>query len=758
MEGVEWVKSQFSVIIPTNRTLPEPLSLDEIWRNIFPPLLILKNIESEKKKYYQALHRSILEMFPTKKLNSSAKNFKELMNNVFIVRDDFRPKDPDLIIKFLDSLRPTHNPRLTSDFTFIMWDFPSHLSNTTMRINKSCRRHRHRKSKRRSHEMNSTMNNNQEHIKSHKINSEVKKDQNESTKVANLSDHLEKSSQERKSLLVISLSLKGGIRPIIRENTVSTIKNHTNSKEDAILSVTQDNSIACDKTLLNNPVNTQTSNQQKDNNSQQHPNENNQVDNQLNNQSNTSKTKEINPFTFFTETVDYNLFLNILYKLNLTNHEIWKSIMQTNGNVDRFLDVYLPFLSSKWNFHLESESFFILYEIITDLIIQYYSIISRLNTALDAIRNISIHIMGNKHSISLKLHVFRNYGRFLNFLKNNVSAAYFSSVFDAFVTECQKNRPLRLLTLKFIYNTFKPHGISYLIKHFRNLLASTRHHIDHNLFFYIFQVFIEQTQMHQSDQFGDKLKKDIKHHNNNKGHLNQKEPLINFIKLCLSTAVKDKILTQTICIIVSVLLEKVQIYNSDLSFITNFSKKVTYFIFRCLFRRKYRRKIVSLLDLLSAIYPKLPESVQINISNDAAILYNTQILPFTAVSALRPSVKCDSNVFSEFRRKDEREPFSKYILYNNNIFSPQSASFINADIQININISKKYNIGNHFRQTIYTSQKSRNLSVKKVVRNGSRSPRTIIGQETPKKPITPLINSRQHRLKTAINSRRHQYR
>lgn len=396
--------------------------------------------------------------------------------------------------------------------------------------------------------------------------------------------------------------------------------------------------------------------------------------------------------TFFNIRAD--IFFEILLKLSRQKHWILSTFFNSSGSIDLFLDQMMPFVSNnlnlfsfsksqKGNFLLKkSESLFILIELIFDILIGYSSEISRFNEITNRLwKKLLFFISNNSNNensdISLEIHVFRCCIRFLNFFRRKFPQPQFITFFNPFIFACEKSYHLRPLSLQYVV-LYKQFGIP-INKYFRNLFEQDEEDNSNSIINNNFDDDDDNSNRNEEENNNNSqinehqnciiLKKSIDHNSilfmanyyNKKENLNNRsENCFQFIQLCLFQAVKDKILSKTICNVLPPLLIKAR---NETQWMTSFIKHICYFCVFALLKKKYMGRVILVVDLLSSIYNKVMESVQIEISNDAALMYATKRIPFSLICRLNPSPKFDKTIFHDLKARCNRETdFSKEIL------------------------------------------------------------------------------------------------
>lgn len=393
---------------------------------------------------------------------------------------------------------------------------------------------------------------------------------------------------------------------------------------------------------------------------------------------------------FFNIRAD--IFFELLIKLNRQKHWILSTFFNSSGAIDLFLDQMMPFVSNNLNLSSFSnsqngnykikkrESLFTLIELVFDILIGYSSEISRFNEIINRLwKKLLIFISNSSYNnnenldISLEIHVFRCCVRFLNYFKRKFPQPQFITFFNSFIFACEKSYHLRPLALQYVL-LYKQLGIP-VIKYFRNLFEQEEEENTNPMNNNNFDddddnnnnAGEDNNNSQTNDQSYPLMKKSIDHNsillmaNYFKENLsNRNENCFQFIQLCMFQAIKDKILSHTICALLPPLLVKAR---NETQWMISFIKHVCYFCVFALLKKKYMGRVILIVDLLSAIYNKVMESVQIEISNDAALMFATKKIPFTLICRLNPSPKFDKTIFHDLKARCNRETdFSKEIL------------------------------------------------------------------------------------------------
>lgn len=399
-----------------------------------------------------------------------------------------------------------------------------------------------------------------------------------------------------------------------------------------------------------------------------------------------------------------DIFFEILLKLNRQKHWILSTFLNSSGAIDLFLDQMMPFISNNLNLssnlnvqseHLfkKSESLFILIELIFDILIGHYSEVGRFNEILNRLWNKLLFFISHNSSnsnensdVSLEIHIFRNCVRLLNFIKRKFQLPQFVTFFDSFISACGKSYHLCPLSLQLILY-FKQSGIS-VIKHFRNLFEQADEENSNSISNTTNNNFDDDddnstpndnnntddnnpNENNTSQQITLKVDRSIDHNSilfmatYYKENLNNRnENCFQFVQLCMFQAIKDKVLSHTICSLLPPFLIKAR---NETQWMISFVKHICYFCVFALLKKKYMGRVILIVDLLSAIYSKVMESVQIEISNDAALMLATKRIPFSFICRLNPSPKFDKTVFHDLKVRCNRDTlFSKEILDQKN--------------------------------------------------------------------------------------------
>lgn len=383
---------------------------------------------------------------------------------------------------------------------------------------------------------------------------------------------------------------------------------------------------------------------------------------------------------YYSHRINPETFFNLLLDLSRQKHWIWSTFLNSNGSIDFFLNYTLPFFFSSINsnnhpkshfFMLKSpDALFSLIEIIFSILICHYSEISRFNEIVEKLFyriNLFFAKSGTNHNPSLEVHIFRYYVQFLHFFKRKFPHPQFLSYFDSFVSYAIKSFYLKKLVLNLIVQ-YKQFGVT-VMKHFRLLFEQHSDILFENNKFSIDddddqdQIEHNETEVINSNVPNKLIDHDsidimISFFNNNS--LSRTENCFQFIQLCFDRAIHDSIHSRTICWLIPPLLSKIR---NETQWLISFVKHITTFAFFSLTKNKYQKIVINIVDLLSAIYDKVTESVQIEISNGAALLHATKTIPFSYLYRMRPSSRYDKQVLHDLKVRCTRDKnFSKQFL------------------------------------------------------------------------------------------------